>query len=750
MTVAPVAGSADLRAAGAADGADFSEEHVSASACPACLAAPSAEQLARSGDLKGARIMLSLPTAHCAVCITDVERAMERHPGVRSARVNLTLKRVSVDAEAQVTPAELIETLDGIGYEAYELDAGMLSATETDKRGRDLLMRIGVSGFAMMNIMLLSIAVWSGAEAATRDLFHWISAAIALPTVAFAGQPFFASAWASLKGGRLGMDVPISLAIILASSISVFETIKHGHHAYFDAAVMLTFFLLVGRYLDYRTRAVARSAAEELAALEVPRATVLRGGAEVVVPVGELVPGDLIRVRPGGRIPADGEVTEGSSETDRSLLTGESLPVYVGPGAMLSAGEVNLTGPLTLRVTAAGKDSSLHRMADLVAMAESAKTRYTSLAERAARAYSPLVHLLSFTAFGTWLWLTGGDVRYAVNISAAVLIITCPCALGLAVPAVVTAASGRLFRRGLLIKDGTALERLAEVDTVVFDKTGTLTMGAPEPVNLADLSPAEIAAAAALAEGSSHPLARAIHAAAGALGVAPALLEDLRELPGYGVEGRLDGQILRLGRADWVGAEAGETTATHLRIGAGAPITIRFADSLRPGAEEAVATFHGQGKRVLLVSGDVEGAVAALAARLGITEWRAGALPQEKAALVAELTGQGARVLMVGDGLNDTAALTAAHVSVSPASALDAARTASDIVLLGQDLAPVAEAARIAVLARRRIKQNFAISIAYNIVAVPIALVGLATPLAAALAMSTSSITVSLNSLRLK
>jgi len=748
MSVAPAAGR--LSAAPANETEELWDEHVSASACPACLAAPSAEQLAKSGDIKGARIMLSLPTAHCAVCISDVERELDRQPGVRSSRVNLTLKRVSVDADAGVVPAELIAALDRIGYEAHELDPGLLSATETDKRGRDLLMRIGVAGFAMMNIMLLSIAVWSGAEAATRDLFHWISAAIALPTVAFAGQPFFISAYTSLRGGRLGMDVPISLAIVLASAISVFETANHGHHAYFDAAVMLTFFLLVGRYLDYRTRAVARSAAEELAALEVPRATLLRDGAEVVVPVGELVPGDLVRIRPGARVPADGEVIEGQSESDRSLLTGESLPVWVGPGVMLSAGEVNLTGPLTLRVTAAGKDSSLHRMADLVAMAESAKTKYTSLAERAARAYSPLVHLLSFTAFGFWMWLTGGDLRIAVNISAAVLIITCPCALGLAVPAVVTAASGRLFRKGLLIKDGTALERLAEVDTVVFDKTGTLTLGTPESENLDDLSAQDFAVAAALAAASSHPLARAIHLAAEARGIAPVRLDDLREVPGYGVEGRLGDEVLRLGRADWVGAEAGETTATHLKIGARAPITLRFADHLRPGAEAAIANLRAQGMHVWLVSGDVEGAVGRLAQRLGIEDWRAGVRPEEKAALVADLTGQGGRVLMVGDGLNDTAALASAHASISPASALDAARTASDIVLLGQDLEPVAEAVAISRSARSRIKQNFAISILYNIVAVPLALIGLATPLWAALAMSASSITVSLNSLRLK
>lgn len=735
--------------------APLREEHVSASACPACVAAPSAENIAAmAAGMQGARLVFSLPTAHCAACISTVEQAVQAVPGVRSARVNLTLRRVSVDAEPEVTADRLIGAMAGVGYEAHELDPGLLSATETDRQGRDLLMRLGVAFFSMMNVMLLSVAVWSGAEDATRDLFHWISAAIALPTVIFAGQPFFKSAWASLRVGRLGMDVPISLALILASSISLFETWKGGHHAYFDAAVMLSFFLLAGRYLDHRTRAVARSAAEELAALEVPRATVLRDGAEVVVPIAEVVAGDLVRVRPGGRMPVDGVVVEGQSELDRSLLTGESLPVFAGPDTVVSAGEVNLTGPLTLRVTAAGRESSLHRMADLVAVAESAKTRYTSLAERASRLYSPLVHLLSFSAFGFWMWQTEGDLRYAINISAAVLIITCPCALGLAVPAVVTSASGRLFRKGLLIKHGTALERLAEVDTVVFDKTGTLTMGAPEVTNLGDHPRAAVEVAAALAAASSHPLAQALVAGARAAGIHPVRVEELREVPGYGVEGVWKGRRVRLGRAEWCGTEPLGATATYLCTGEGAAHdavrAFTFADSLRPGAEAAVASLRQQGLNVVLLSGDAQGAVWNMAARLGIAEWKAGVLPAEKAAEVQAMTQAGRRVLMVGDGLNDTAALAAAHVSISPASALDAARVASDIVLLGQDMAPIGDALRISRQASRRIVENFWISAAYNVVAVPLALVGMATPLAAAAAMSLSSITVSLNALRLR
>ncbi|MEI4471038.1 heavy metal translocating P-type ATPase [Frigidibacter sp. MR17.24] len=718
------------------------------SACPACTAAPAAEVLARQPPGR-ARLMLSLPTAHCAACISDVERALAAHPGVASARVNLSRRQVAVEAAPGVAAPDLVAVLARAGYEAHELDPDALRLTETDRRGRDLLMRLGVSGFAMMNIMLLSVAVWSGAEGASRDMFHWISAAIALPTVAFAGQPFFAGALAALRARRLGMDVPVSLGLVLASAMSLYETANHGHQVYFDGAVMLSFFLLTGRYLEYRARAAARSAAEELAALEVPRAHRLTATGEEEVAIAALRPGDRVLVRPGQRLPCDGVVLMGASELDRSLLTGETRPVAAAPGAAVAAGEVNLTGPLTVTVTAAGRDSSLNRMADLVAIAEGARDRYASLADRMARAYAPVVHALSAAAFAGWLWASGGDLRLALNVAVAVLIITCPCALALAVPAVVTAASGRLFRRGLLIKNPTALERLAEIDTVVFDKTGTLTLGAPVPADLAALPAPGRAAALALARASSHPLAQAL-AAALAEDTVPAPVTGLREIAGQGVEGRLDGTRLRLGRAEWLGLAPGGRSATWLAIGDAPPVEIAFADRLRPGAETAVAALRAQGKRVALLSGDVAPAVAELAARLGIDDWHAGQRPEDKARHLQRLAEGGAKVLMIGDGLNDTAALALAHASISPASALDAARAASDIVLLGQDLAPVAGAVRLAAAARSLIKQNFAISLGYNAIAVPLALAGFATPLAAAVAMSLSSLSVSLNALRLR
>ncbi len=720
------------------------------SACPACDAAPLAEEIAARAAPKDARLMLALPGIHCAGCISGVERILTGLPGVRDARVNLTLRRAAVEAGPEVEAEALCAALNEAGYEAHELDPGVLASTEIDARGRALLMGLAVAVFAMMNVMLLSVAVWSGAEGVTRDMMHWISAAIAIPAVIFCGQPFYTSAFTALRGGRLNMDVPITLAIALAVGTSLYETMLSGDHAYFDAAIALCTFLLAGRYLDHRTRANARSAAQELAALEVPRALRLTGQGTETVAAADLRPGDLVRVLPGGRIPVDGRVTDGHTELDRSVMTGETLPAVAAPGDAVHAGEANLTGPITVEVQAAGRDTELARIADLIAVAEAGRNNYTSLADAAAKLYAPGVHIIAVLAAAGW-WLATMDVRVALNIAAAVLIITCPCALGLAVPAVTTAASGRLFRKGLLIKKGTALERLAEVDTVVFDKTGTLTDGAPEPLGLDQLDEASSRVALALSQGSAHPLAQAMARGLAARGITAARVDCVVEQPGFGVEGTWRGKPVRLGRAGWVGGgDAVATTATYLRIADAPAQAIRFADTLRDGAAELVADLQAEGKRVVLLSGDVEAAVAAFATRIGITEVISEARPEAKANAISALASNGAKVLMVGDGMNDTAALTAAHVSISPASALEAARSASDMVLTGQSLAPILDAMTTARSARSRIKENFTIASVYNVLAVPLAVAGLCSPLIAALAMSSSSLTVSLNALRLR
>ncbi|MEL7277868.1 MAG: heavy metal translocating P-type ATPase [Pseudomonadota bacterium] len=696
-------------------------------------------------EAEPARLSFSVPGMRCAGCVAAVEREASRFG---AARVNLTLKRLTVDVARpdSATPDKIVSTLAAAGHRAVPLDAD-LAPDGDDPVGRDLLLRLAVAGFATMNVMLLSVAVWSGADAVTRDLLHWISAAIAVPTVAFAARPFFSHALGAVRAGRLNMDVPIALAILLAVGMSLYETSVSGQHAYFDAALALTFFLLIGRYLDHRTRARARSAAAELAALEVPRAERVVDGRVERVPVADLAIGDLVRVCAGERIPVDGTIRAGASELDRSLMTGESAPVSAGPGTDVHAGEVNLTGPLELKVTARGPDTVLRRMAEMVATAEASRTRATTLADRAAALYAPGVHILAAVAGIGW-WLATGDPRIALNIATAVLIITCPCALGLAVPAVMTAASARLFGAGVLLKDGAALERLADVTHVVLDKTGTLTLGAPE-MRWDDVDRDALAVAAALAAGSRHPLARSLATAADAAGVEPAPVTDIVEVPGHGIRGTWrDGEV-RLGRAAWVGADPVDDTATYLSWGTGASTAFTFEDRLRDGAAEMVAALRDRGLPVTILTGDTAVAARALAGRLGIDDVRAELLPEDKAQAIAALEQDGTVTLMIGDGLNDTAALARATVSISPASGLDAARAASDIVVMGADLRAVVEVLGAAEDATARIRENFTIASAYNVLAVPLAMAGYVTPLIAALAMSASSIMVSLNAARM-
>ncbi|MFU8823878.1 heavy metal translocating P-type ATPase [Yoonia sp.] len=707
-------------------------------ACPACIGIPEST-LAKAASRGAEQIMLSLPAIHCVACITGVERALEKLDGVASARVNLSMKRVTVGLDQPLAPETLIDALEMAGFEARSLDQGLLSA-ENDPVGGALMTRIAVSGFAMMNVMLMSVAIWSGAMGATQHMFHLISAAISIPAVAYAGQPFFQHAWSALRVRRLNMDVPISLALILTTGMSLFETVYGGEHAYFEAAVSLVFFLLIGRYLDHRSRKAAASAAAQLAALEVPRVMRVTDGIRQMVNFADLSVGDLVLVLPGGRIPVDGVVTDGASQIDRSMLTGESRLHHAETGAKVTAGEVNMTGPLTIRAATVGMDTTLRKMVTMVDAAEAVRNRYTAIADRAAAFYSPMVHLLAIVTFAGWVFWSD-DVRLSVNIAVAVLIITCPCALGLAVPAVSTIAAGRLFRAGLLVKDGTALERLAEVDTVVFDKTGTLTM----PVAARDtLSAEEQAIALALTQDASHPVSQAI--AASLDGVKPAVLTDQTEHRGKGLSAMYHGQNVRLGSGAWLGAGTG----TYLQIGDHAPCKIKLVAGLRDGAQDLVTAWQKAGLTVHLVSGDDRSETERVANMLGIDRWQAETQPEDKIHYIEALSDQGAKVLMVGDGLNDTGALTAAYASLSPATAADASRAASDIVLLNDSLTPLIELPLVARAAKKRIVENFAISAAYNVIAIPIAVAGFATPLLAAIAMSTSSITVLVNALRLK
>lgn len=701
---------------------------------------------------------LLVPKIHCSGCIGTIERTLAAHPAVRLARVNFSTKRVRVEWEDQGTSSqELIDLLDNGGFAATPIMADQAGPDHEQAELSALIRALAVAGFAAGNIMLLSVSVWSGAEDATRDLFHWLSAMIAIPAVAYSGQPFFRSAAGALKARRLNMDVPISLAVLLALALSLFETLAGGGETYFDASVMLLFFLLVGRTLDRMMRTRARSAASGLLALKPDVATILVNSANRIVPTHALRPGMLVRVAAGDRIPADGSIVTGTTDIDNALLTGESLPETVRPGSKVHAGTMNMTAPLTMSVEAAGAQTLVSAIAETMEAAEQGKARYVRLADRAARIYAPAVHLAALATFVGWFVVTGGDWHGAALPAIAVLIITCPCALGLAVPAVQVVASGLFFSRGILLKDGSALERLAEIDRAVFDKTGTLTLGRPQMIGVENIDRESLAIAAGLASASNHPLSRAIVRISDQSNIIPAPVTGISETPGCGLAGMFDGSPVRLGSGAWCGADPagneplGEQAGLNLwlSIGDGAPDCFQFTDELRPDAACTLQTLKDRGLPVEILSGDRAENVRQLAARTNVETWRAGLSPQEKLRHIETMAAAGHRVLVVGDGLNDGPALAAGHVSMAPASASDLGQTAADMVFLGNSLTPVADAHQIARKANRLVRQNFAFAALYNLVAVPLAAAGFVTPLIAAIAMSSSSLIVIANALRL-
>jgi Cu2+-exporting ATPase len=677
---------------------------------------------------------LGVPGVHCGTCISTIEKALHALPEVERARVNLSTRRVSIvwreQVEGRVTdPAELSRTIvNATGYDVHLFatadDAG-------DKLQRDLIRAVAVSGFASTNIMLLSVSVWSGADASTRDLFHWISAMIAAPALVYAGRFFYQSAWNAVRHGRTNMDVPIALAITLSYVVSLWETMNHGEHAWFDATVTLLFFLLIGRTLDHVMRDRARAAISGLARLSPRGAMVmLEEGGREYRPVEDIRSGNRLMVAAGERIPVDGEVESGRSDLDLSIVNGESAPAGVGPGDPVQGGTLNLTGSLVVRATAAAKDSFLAEVISLMEAAEGGRARYRRIADRAAQLYSPVVHLLALVAFFAW-GIFGGDWKHAMLIAIAVLIITCPCALGLAVPVVQVVAAGRLFKNGVMVKDGSAMERLAEIDAVLFDKTGTLTLGRPRLVNGHEVRAADLAIAGGLAMHSRHPLSQALYRnVSGPV----TIFAEVAELPGQGLEARTDKGVYRLGNRLFACGSVADAAATS----------------------EVVLSLEGQelacfrfGFATGILSGDRAPVVEALARRLGVSLWHAELSPRNKVEAVEELGRDGAKVLMVGDGINDAPALAAAHVSIAPATAADVGRQAADFVFMHDSLNAVPLAIEVSRRAGRLIRQNFALAIGYNIFAVPIALAGYATPLIAAVAMSTSSIIVVANALRL-
>jgi Cu2+-exporting ATPase len=695
--------------------------------------------LATSGACIDSRF--TVPGMRCAGCIGKVERGLAAVQGVAAARVNFSAKRVAVSHVPELTGDAIIEELRKLGFEAERAAENPLG--RDDAETKRLLRALAVAGFGMMNIMLLSVSVWAGADGITRELFHLISALIAIPVIAYAGRPFFSSALMALRYRRTNMDVPISIGVLLATGMSLYETVTGGPHAYFDGAVMLLFFLLAGRVLDAMMRSRARSGIASLLGRMGRGAQVLEAdGTTTYVEAERLAPGMTMLVAAGEALAADGEIVEGRTTVDSSMLTGESDPRPAGPGDVVHAGMINLGNPVRLKVTAAAQDTAIADIARLMDEAGQSRSRYVRIADRAARFYAPAVHSLAFLSFCGWI-IAGAGIYKSLLIAVAVLIITCPCALGLAVPAAQVVAANALMKRGLLIKDGSALERLAEVDEVLFDKTGTLTLGEPRPVDLSPLDAERRGIALALAQSSRHPLSRGLAHALRDAGVEPAALDEVSETAGSGMTGQCDGRPVALLRPEFEsGGLAVDLLVDETRT------RIAFADPLRPDVRDTLDKLEEQGVSSAIASGDRPQAVAEVARELGLSA-TGGMHPADKLALLEDRARQGHRVLMIGDGLNDGPALAGAHVSIAPGSASDVSQQAADAVFVGEKLMPVALSVRVARATMRIVRENFVMAAIYNVFAVPLAIFGFVTPLLAAVAMSASSLIVVGNSLRL-
>jgi len=698
----------------------------------------------------------------CAACIWLNERHVKALPGVLDFAVNYSTHRARVRWDNQrIRLSEILEAISAIGYHAHPFDPGRQEQLYKQER-KQAMRRLAVAGLGMMQVMMLAVALYAGAyegmSDGLRSFLRWVSLLITTPVILFSARTFFISAWRDLKRHQLGMDVPVSLAIGAAFLASAWSTLRGTGEIYFDSVTMFTFFLLAGRFLEMGARHRAGQAAEELVKLLPATAVRLTEAGEERVPVADLVAGEQVLIRPGEGVPADGRIVEGRSSVDESLLTGESLPQLRKLGDLLVGGTVNNESPLVMQVEQVGEDTVLSA---IVRLLDRAQTEKPSVARTADRVAGWFVGGLLLVAAGvaTWWWLHDPTHAFAVTLS--VLVVTCPCALSLATPAAVAAATGALTRLGVLTTRGHALETLARVSHVIFDKTGTLTEGRLR-LERADLlgtvSHADcLALAAALEQRSEHPIARALCSETDA----DLHAENVTAQAGLGIEGWIAGQCYRIGIPEYVlelqgGDVAANKTDAEDRDGVllgndqGLLAHFIFADRLRVGAAEAVHRLKNLGIGVELLSGDQATAVRAVAGELGIDHFQSRCRPGDKLARIRTLQQQGAVVAMVGDGVNDAPVLAGAQVSLAMGGGTQLAHASADMVLLSEQLPHLVTAIRTSRRTLTVIRQNLAWALVYNMVALPLAAAGWIAPWMAAIGMSTSSLVVVINALRLR
>lgn len=699
----------------------------------------------------------------CAACAWLNERHVSALPGVMEFRVNYATHRAQVRwDEREIHLSDILQAIASIGYVAHPFDPHRQETVQKRERAA-ALRRIAVAGIGAMQVMMLAVAMYFGdyygMDQEIRQFLRWVSLIIATPVILYAARPFFSTAWRDLKLGRLGMDVPVSLAIGGAFIASAWYTWQGGGAVYFDSATMFTFFLLSGRFLEMTVRHRANQISEELVRMLPSTATRLNSeGAEEVVAVTELAPGDRVLIRPGEAVPADGRILEGSSSLDESLLTGESIPLARTVDDPLVGGSVNMESPVIMRVEKVGAETALSSIVRLLDRAQSEKPPLAQMADRVAAWFVGGI-LLVAASVAWWWW--NQDPGLALPITLSVLVVTCPCALSLATPAAITAATSSLTRLGLLTTRGHALETLARATHIVLDKTGTLTYGHPRLLAVKLLGEKDerqcLAIVAALERGSEHPVGRALTEATDRIPLA----SNVHNTPGQGVEGYVDGVRYRVGKPEFVASlsnispsDIGKTDpiATCVALGdeQGPLALLQLADKLRPDARETVNSLQAMGLQVLLLSGDRPDAVDHIARQVSIQKAEGGLLPEDKLNRIRALQAQGAIVAMVGDGINDAPVLAASQVSLAMGGGTQLAQASADMILLSEKLDHLVQGIRMARRTFTVIRQNLAWAIAYNLVALPLAAGGWIAPWMAAIGMSLSSLLVVVNALRLK
>ncbi len=719
-------------------------------------------------------LSLMVQGLHCAACVWLIENILQKQKDVIFARINLSKKTLLLKWQNdRKLGNELVSLIADIGYKLLPFDAEIL-ALEEKKYDDKILRCLAVAGFGAGNIMLFSVSLWFAdaldMREATRNLFHFFSSLIALPVIIYSSRPFFTSAYKSVKARVPNMDLAIAIAIFLASVVSLFESFRSAKHVYFDSAVMLTFFLLIGRYLDLKARKKAFSITTEFTLLASSFGRILEDGKIKVLATKDLREGMILLVAVGEKIAADGIIVDGISEIDFSLVSGESLPKRAAVGAEVYAGTINLSAPLKIRITKNSQNSLLSQIIALSSEVENKKNKYIRIADRLSKFYLPAVHILALLTFLYWF---GSGWENALMNATAVLIVTCPCALALAIPIVQTIVISNFIKRGVLIKSGEAVEKLCEVTNFVFDKTGSLTLGNVRLCGMEMSVASELRTlsrsneekylklAASLACKSSHPLSQAITKAY------KGKLEELsvQEIQGQGLVSEFAGKVIKLGRKEFVmlrqaqhdkleevmlrlSKHGGNQLSCYMSFG-DEQIIFYFEDEIKSDAKAVIARLQDLKKNVILLSGDNEEIVKNVAHELGITEFYAKQTPIEKTKFLEKLKLQKKEFVMVGDGLNDAPSLALADVSISFSRASDISQNIADIVIQGEKLTPIIDLLIQTKKAISLMKENLIIALIYNLFAVPFAMIGFISPLFAAIAMSSSSLLVLFNSLRI-